>query len=54
MKQALRVAGRTFTTGRMVKEYAERYYVPAVQGIIEGDDPPSDDGGKGVESATTA
>jgi starch phosphorylase len=43
MKEALRVAGRQFTTRRMVKEYVEWYYVPAVQGLTEGDDPPTDD-----------
>ena len=43
MKEALRVAGRQFTTQRMVKEYVEHFYVPAVQGTTEGDDPPTDD-----------
>jgi starch phosphorylase len=42
MKEALRVAGRTFTTNRMVREYAERCYVPAVRGVSDGDDPPFD------------
>jgi starch phosphorylase len=43
MKEALRVAGRQFTTQRMVKEYVEHFYVPAVRGTTEGDDPPTDD-----------
>lgn len=41
MKQALWVAGRDFTTGRMLREYATKYYVPALSGDAEGDDPPS-------------
>lgn len=41
MKESVRVAGRDFTTGRMVQEYAERYYAPALQGLTEGDDPPT-------------
>jgi len=43
MKEALRVAGQRFTTNRMVREYAERFYIPAVQGLSEGDDPPFDE-----------
>jgi starch phosphorylase len=30
MKEAIRVAGRDYTTGRMVRDYTERYYVPAM------------------------
>ncbi len=41
MKQALRVAGAGFTACRMVREYARDYYVPALAGSLEGDDPPT-------------
>ena len=41
-KQAMIVAAKTFTTHRMVKDYAERFYVPAVMKISEADDPPTD------------
>ncbi len=41
MKQALRVAGAGFTAGRMVREYARDYYVPALEGSLEGEDPPT-------------
>ncbi|NNF14152.1 MAG: alpha-glucan family phosphorylase [Gemmatimonadetes bacterium] len=40
MKQSLWIAGRDFTTGRMLREYATKYYVPAMSGV-EGDDPPA-------------
>lgn len=40
MKQALRVAAAHFTTERMVREYADRFYVPALTGTVAGDDPP--------------
>ena len=42
MKQAAIVAGEAFTAGRMVVEYAERFYVPALRGVTEGDDAPTD------------
>jgi starch phosphorylase len=41
-KQAMIVAAKTFTTHRMVRDYAERFYVPAVMKISEPDDPPTD------------
>ena len=41
MKQALRVGGAHFTTGRMVREYTEKFYMPALKGTLEQDDPPS-------------
>lgn len=41
MKQSLWVAGRDFTTGRMLREYATKYYVPALSGSPGADDPPS-------------
>ncbi len=40
MRNALRVAGRRFTARRMVIEYAERYYAPALRGDPFRDDPP--------------
>ena len=40
MKHAMRAAGAHFTTERMVCEYAEQCYVPALSGKVEGDDPP--------------
>lgn len=44
MKHALWVAGRDFTTDRMLRDYAERYYVPAWSASSEGDDPPTSSG----------
>ncbi len=41
MKHALWVAGRDFTTARMLREYTEGYYVPALRGDREGDTPPT-------------
>lgn len=40
MKHSLWVAGRDFTTSRMLRDYASDYYVPAMGGGLEGDDPP--------------
>jgi starch phosphorylase len=40
MKHALFKAGSSFTASRMLKEYAERCYIPASRGSLEGDDPP--------------
>lgn len=40
MKNALRVAAGRFTTRRMVREYVQKYYVPALKGALEHDDPP--------------
>jgi len=40
MRHALRVAGSRFTARRMMIEYAERYYVPAIRGDAFTDDPP--------------
>ena len=40
MKASMKEAGRVFTTGRMVKDYAETYYTPALRGEMGGDDPP--------------
>ncbi len=41
MRHAIRVAGARFTADRMVMEYAERYYVPALRGDPFADDPPT-------------
>ncbi len=38
--RAMEVAGRRFTAGRMVRDYAEDYYVPALDGSVEDHDPP--------------
>jgi starch phosphorylase len=43
MKSAIAEAGRVFTTGRMVREYASTYYVPALQGTTAEDDRPQMD-----------
>lgn len=40
MKEAMRVAGSYFTTRRMVREYTEHFYVPALSGSVDKDDPP--------------
>jgi len=40
MKHSLWVAGRDFTSSRMLRDYASDYYVPAMGSGIEGDDPP--------------
>ncbi|MEQ9569667.1 MAG: alpha-glucan family phosphorylase [Longimicrobiales bacterium] len=40
MKEAIKEAGRFFTTRRMVQDYARDYYVPALRGATDGDDPP--------------
>jgi len=50
MKQAMIAAGKSFTSHRMVKDYAERYYVPAIVGGGEPDDPPTDQAIRGKES----
>ena len=43
MKQAMFVAAKTFTTARMVKDYGESFYAPAMRGITAGDAPPTGD-----------
>jgi starch phosphorylase len=42
MKRALWVAGRRFTTDRMLRDYAEGYYLPSWRGFDVPDDPPTD------------
>ncbi|HEV8150175.1 MAG TPA: hypothetical protein VGP61_08340, partial [Gemmatimonadales bacterium] len=41
MRNAIRVAGARFTARRMVLQYTERYYLPAVRGDQFADDPPA-------------
>jgi starch phosphorylase len=41
MKHALWVAGRAYTTDRMLRDYTARYYLPAWAASVEGDDPPT-------------
>ncbi|MEO6447158.1 MAG: alpha-glucan family phosphorylase [Gemmatimonadaceae bacterium] len=40
MKHAIRVAGQQFTSRRMLQNYANSYYAPAMRGDLQGDDPP--------------
>ncbi len=40
MKHAIRVAGQQFTSRRMLQNYANTYYSPAMRGDLAGDDPP--------------
>jgi starch phosphorylase len=40
MRNALRVAASRFTAHRMVRDYTERYYAPAMRGLDLHDDPP--------------
>jgi starch phosphorylase len=42
MRNAIRVAGGHFTARRMVLQYTERYYLPALRGDAFKDDPPAD------------
>jgi starch phosphorylase len=41
MRNALRVGTSRFSARRMVQEYTERYYVPAMRGAQSSDDPPT-------------
>jgi starch phosphorylase len=41
MKQAMRTAGERFTARRMLQEYVEDYYAPAMRGELPDDDPPA-------------
>jgi starch phosphorylase len=41
MKHALRTAGERFTARRMLQEYVNDYYVPAIHGELPDDDPPT-------------
>lgn len=40
MRNAIRVAGSQFTARRMVRDYVENYYIPAIRGYATPDDPP--------------
>jgi starch phosphorylase len=40
MRNAIRVAGEQFTARRMVHDYVENYYIPAIRGYATPDDPP--------------
>ncbi|HEV8177788.1 MAG TPA: alpha-glucan family phosphorylase [Gemmatimonadales bacterium] len=41
MRHALRLAGSRFTARRMLQEYLQEYYAPAIHGEASGDDPPT-------------
>ncbi len=41
MRHALRLAGSRFTARRMLRDYVQEYYAPAIQGETSGDDPPT-------------
>jgi glycogen phosphorylase len=41
MRHALRLAGSRFTARRMVREYVQEYYAPAIHREASGDDPPT-------------
>jgi starch phosphorylase len=41
MRHALRLAGSRFTARRMVQDYVQEYYAPAIRGEASGDDPPT-------------
>jgi starch phosphorylase len=41
MRHALRLAGSRFTARRMMREYVQEYYAPAIQREASGDDPPT-------------
>jgi starch phosphorylase len=41
MKHALKTVGERFTARRMVQQYVESFYAPALRGDTAGDDPPT-------------
>ena len=41
MRHALRLAGPASPRGRMVQNYVQEYYAPAIRGETAGDDPPT-------------
>jgi hypothetical protein len=41
MKHSIRQAGRFFTAARMVQQYTNEYYAPAIIGGDFPDDPPT-------------
>ncbi len=40
MKEAIKVAGRRFTTRRMVRDYTTEFYAKAMQPTTDDPDPP--------------
>ncbi len=41
MRHAIRLSGSRFTARRMVQDYVQEYYAPAIRGEASGDDPPT-------------
>jgi starch phosphorylase len=41
MKHALKTVGERFTARRMVQQYVQGYYAPALRGDVAGDEPPT-------------
>ena len=41
MRHALRLAGTRFTARRMIQDYVQEHYAPAISGESSGDDPPT-------------
>ena len=41
MRHAIRLAGSKFTARRMLQNYVQEYYAPAIRGEASGDDPPT-------------
>jgi hypothetical protein len=41
MRHALRLAGSKFTARRMLQNYVQEYYAPAIRGDASVDDPPT-------------
>ena len=41
MRHALRLAGSKFTARRMIQDYVQEHYAPAIGGESSGDDPPT-------------
>jgi len=41
MRHAMRLAGSKFTARRMLQDYVQEYYAPAIRGEASGDDPPT-------------
>jgi starch phosphorylase len=41
MRHAIRLAGSRFSGRRMLQEYVQEYYAPAIRGESSGDDPPT-------------
>jgi hypothetical protein len=41
MRHALRLSGARFTARRMIQDYVQEHYAPAIRGESSGDDPPT-------------